>query len=178
MTVMHSGRRPHFARIHVDLRQFFSLAARLASDGRLRVDTTWMRELSELVVEDNHSSSNRSLWRRTPAGRLVCRVEGVQKDIPPRPFSFVCVLPFLLWPLILLLANLLIFFLPKSKSSSSRSSVLRACRSIFTKQTVPVVTRDGPVHYNVCTYFGMPIKLFLIRIWSRPPPPFSSGIRI
>ena len=37
MTVMHSGRRPHFARIHVDLRQqgFFSLAARLARDGRL-----------------------------------------------------------------------------------------------------------------------------------------------
>ena len=52
------------------------------------------------------------------------------------------------------------FFLPKSKSSSSRSSVLSACRSIFTKQNVPVVTRDGPAHYNVCTYFGMPIKLF------------------
>ena len=72
----------------------------------------------------------------------------------------------------------LIFFLPKSKSSSSRSSVLSACRSIFTKQNVPVVTRDGPAHYNVCTYFRMPIKLFLIRIWLRPPPPFSSGIRI
>ena len=70
------------------------------------------------------------------------------------------------------------FFLPKSKSSSSRSSVLSACRSIFTKQNLPVVTRDGPAHYNVCTYFGMPIKLFLIRIWLRPPPPFSSGIRI
>ena len=49
----------------------------------------------------------------------------------------------LLWPLIPLLANLLIFFLPKSKSSSSRSSVLSACRSIFTKKIVPVVTRDG-----------------------------------
>ena len=50
-TVMHSGLRPHFARIHVDLRQqgFFSLAARLARDGHLWVDTTWMRELSELV---------------------------------------------------------------------------------------------------------------------------------
>ena len=36
------------------------------------------------------------------------------------------------------------FSLPKSKSSSSRSSVLSACRSIFTKQNVPVVTRDGP----------------------------------
>ena len=35
------------------------------------------------------------------------------------------------------------FFLPKSKSSSSRSSVLSACRSILTKQNVPVVTRDG-----------------------------------
>ena len=70
------------------------------------------------------------------------------------------------------------FFLPKSKSSSSRSSVLSACGSIFTKQNVPVVTRDGPAHYNVCTHFGMPIKLFLIRIWPRPPPPFSSGIRI
>ena len=64
------------------------------------------------------------------------------------------------------------FFLLKSKSSSSRSSVLSACRSTFTKQNVPVVTRDGPAHYNVCTYFGMPIKLFLIRIWPRPPPPF------
>ena len=55
MTVLHSGRRPHFACVHVDLRQqgFFSLAARLARDGRLWVDTTWMRELSELVVEDN-----------------------------------------------------------------------------------------------------------------------------
>ena len=100
------------------------------------------------------------------------------KDIPPRPFSFVCVLPLLLWPLIPLLANLSIFFLSKSKSSSSRSSVLSACRSIFTKQNVPVVTCDGPAHYNVCTYFGMPIKLFLIRIWPRPPPPFSSGIRM
>ena len=74
----HSGRRPHFARVHVDLRQqgFFSLAARLARDERLWVDTTWMRELSELVVEDNHSSSNRSLWRRTPgqlARRSRCR---------------------------------------------------------------------------------------------------------
>ena len=63
------------------------------------------------------------------------------------------------------------FFLPQSKSSSSRSSVLSACRSIFTKQNVPVVTCDGPTHYNVCTHFGMPIKLFLIRIWPRPPPP-------
>ena len=27
---------------------------------------------------------------------------------------------------------------------------------------MPVVTRDGPEHYNVCTYFGMPIKLFLM----------------
>ena len=70
------------------------------------------------------------------------------------------------------------FFLPKSKSSSSRSSVLSACRSIFTKQNVPVVTRDGPVHYYACTCFRMPIKLFLIRIWQRPPPPFSSEIRI
>ena len=97
------------------------------------------------------------------------------KDIPPRTFSFVCVLPLLLWPLIPLLANLLIFFLPKSKSSSSRSSVLSACRSIFTKQNVPVNTRDGPAHYKVCTYFGMPIKLFLIRInyfGQDPLPPF------
>ena len=69
------------------------------------------------------------------------------------------------------------FFLPKS--SSSRSSVLSACRSIFTKQNIAVETRDGSVHFNVCTYFGMPIKLFLIRIWPRPPPsPFSSGKRI
>ena len=36
---------------------------------------------------------------------------------------------------------------------------------------------NGLAHYNVCTYFGMPIKLFLIRIWPRPPPPFSSGIQ-
>ena len=37
MTVLHSGRRPHFARVHVDLRQqgFFSLADRLARDERL-----------------------------------------------------------------------------------------------------------------------------------------------
>ena len=133
------------------------------------------RELSELVVEDNHSSLTRSLWRRTP-GRLVSRVEGVAsrrgpKDIPPHLFSLVCVLPLLLWPQIPLMANLLIFFLPKS--SFSRSSVLSACSSIFTKQNVAVVTHNGRAHYNVCTYFGMPIKLFLIRIWPRPPPPFS-----
>ena len=94
------------------------------------------------------------------------------KDIPPRPFSFVCILRLLLWPLIPPLANLLIVFLPKSKSSPSRSSVLSACRSIFTKQNVPVVTRDGPAHYNVCTYFGMPIKLFLFVFGQDPLPPF------
>ena len=73
------------------------------------------------------------------------------------------------------------FFLPKSKSSSSRSSVLtnfwaRVDRSSRRRPA----RRDSwrPAHYNVCTYFGMPIKLFLIRIWPRPPPPFSSGIRI
>ena len=96
MTVMHSGRRPHFARVHVDLRRqgFFSLAARLARDGRLWVDTTWMRELSELVVEDNHTFSNRSLWRRTP-GRLVCRAKR-SKGHPSAPvqqsasFHFCC----------------------------------------------------------------------------------------
>ena len=27
---------------------------------------------------------------------------------------------------------------------------------------MPVVTCDGPAHYNICTNFGMPIKLFLI----------------
>ena len=46
------------------------------------------------------------------------------------------------------------FFLPKSKSSSSRSSVLSACGSIFTKQNVPVVTLDGPAHYNVHNYYA------------------------
>ena len=38
------------------------------------------------------------------------------KDIPPRPFSFVCVLPLLLRPLIPLLANLLIFSCLKVKA--------------------------------------------------------------
>ena len=45
-----------------------------------------------------------------------------------------------------------------------RSSQSRTCPSCM--------TRDGPAHYNVCTYFGMPIKLFLIRVWPRPLPPF------
>ena len=55
---------------------------------------------------------------------------------------------------------------------SQMSEIAGHGRSIFTKQKVAVVTRDGRAHYNLCTYFGMLIKLFLIRIWPRPPPPF------
>ena len=90
------GRTSHaFTPISVTAQGFFSLAARLARDERLWVDTTWMRELSELVVEDNHSSSNRSLWRWT-LGRLVCRVEGVQRtflrarSVSSASFHFCC----------------------------------------------------------------------------------------
>ena len=175
---MHSARRPHFARVHVDLRQqgFFSLAARLARDGRLSIQhecenfpNWWLKTIIVLRIaacEGEHPDGS-SVASKGSKGHPSAPV---QLRLRPSPL--------LLWPLIPLLANLLIFFLPKSKSSSSISSVLRACRSTFTKQNVPVVTRDGPALYNVCTYFGMPIKLFQIRIWPRPPPPFSSGIRI
>ena len=57
------------------------------------------------------------------------------------------------------------------REAQFRARELSACKSIFTKQNVAGVTRDGRAHYNVCTYFGLPIKLFLIRIWPRPPPP-------
>ena len=168
------GRTSHaFTSISVSKGSFrWRLAWRVTHDGRLWVNTTWMR-----VVEDNHSSSNRSLWR-VPDGSSVASKGSKGHPSAPVQLRLRPSTSSLLWPLIPLLANLLIFFLPKSNSSSSRSSVLSACRSIFTKKIVPVVTRDGPAHYNVCTYFGMPIKLFLIRIWPRPPPPFSSGIRI
>ena len=47
------------------------------------------------------------------------------------------------------------FFLPKSKSSSSRSSVLSACRSIFTKQNLSVCQVENsdfslPLPGNIC----------------------------
>ena len=119
-----------------------------------------------------HSSSNRSLWRGLP-GRLVCHVERVALEgshghlqIPPHLFSFVCVLPLLLWRQIPPLANLSIF--------SCLTPLREAqCRSMFTKQKVAVVTRDVRAHYNLCTYLGMLIKLFLIRIW--PPSPLFVG---
>ena len=178
MTVMHSGRRPHFARIHVDLRQqgFFSQAA------------CW--RVTDVCESTQHECENfPNWWLKTIIVLRIAACEGEHPDgssvaskgskghpsapvqLRLRPSTFAVATdtttgePF----------N---FFLPKSKSSSSRSSVLSTCRSIFKKQNVPVMTHGGPAHYNVCTYFGMPIKLFLIRIWPRPPPPFSSGIRI
>ena len=128
-----------------------------------------------LILEDNHSSSNRSLWRWTP-GRLVCRVEGVQRtSLRARSASSASSTSVVATDTTA--GEPFNFFLPKSKSSSSRSSVLSACRSIFTKQNVPVVTHDGPAHYNVCTYFGMPIKLFLFVLYlaKTPSPLFVVG---
>ena len=66
------------------------------------------------------------------------------------------------------------FFLPKSKSSSSRSSVLSECGSI-TKQNVPVVTRDGPAHYNVCTYFWYANQTFSNSYLAKTPSPLFVG---
>ena len=115
--------------------------------------------------------------RRTP-GRLVCRVGGVAfkgpKDIgiPPRPFSFVCVLSLLLCPPIPLLPSLsIISIMPNSTAMRSSLLSASACRSIFTKQNVAIVS-GCHTHCNVLTYFGMPIKLFQFRIWPRPLPLF------
>ena len=82
--------------------------------------------------------------RRT-TGRLVCRVEVAfrrcDKNIPPWPFSTVCVLLLLLCPPLPLLAlSLPLIFLAPKHLYRTRSSLLSAWKSIFTKQKVAVVT--------------------------------------
>ena len=149
MTVVHGGSWPHFTRVHVDLRPIKgSFRWRLAWSVTDVCESTQheSRELSEPGVDGNHSSSNCSCeeFRRTPGlSRQRGCVQGSQGhpstsvQLCLRPSSFAV-------PTDTTTGEPFSFFLPKS--SSTRSSLLSACRLIFTKQNVVVITRDCRVH--------------------------------
>ena len=140
---MHSGRRPHFARVHVDL----------VSKGSFRWRLAW--RVTDVCESTQHECENfPNWWLKTI---IVLRIAACEGEHPDRssvaskgskghPSAHV---QLRLRPSTSVVANDTTagepfnFFLPKSKSSSSRSSVLSACRSIFTK-------RPRPADHRLC----------------------------